>query len=137
MTPQEFKQARKALGYTQQALADEWGMGENGGRSIRRWECGQRPVSPIAAYALMLMPMNGNVIDKRSSKSGFEYWYNRVRVFDDSMYLSGELNVVGCADEYLSKESGDHIGGLWLVTCKLAAHGRLMARRIKLLEAST
>tara|TARA_R110002124_G_scaffold80383_4_gene212801 strand:- start:552 stop:794 length:243 start_codon:yes stop_codon:yes gene_type:complete len=55
MTQQEFKQARKALGYTQQALADEWDMGENGGRSIRRWECGQRPVSPIAAYALMLM----------------------------------------------------------------------------------
>ena len=119
MTPQEFKQARKALGYTQQALADEWGMG-----------------SPIAAYVLMLMPMSGNVIDKRSSKSGFEYWYNRVRVFDDSMYLSGELNVDGCADRYLTNEAGDHIEGLWLVTCKLAAHGRLMARRIKLLEAS-
>tara|TARA_R110000744_G_scaffold212965_1_gene331878 strand:- start:8 stop:250 length:243 start_codon:yes stop_codon:yes gene_type:complete len=55
MTPQEFKRARKALGYTQQALADEFDMGINGGRTIRRWECGQRPVSPIVAYTVRLM----------------------------------------------------------------------------------
>ena len=132
MTPEEFKQAREALGYTQQGLADEFNMGANGGRTIRRWESGQCPVSPIAAYALMLMPMSGNVISKKSSKRGFDYWYNRVRVFGDSMYLSGELNEGGCADKYLTKEASDHIEGLWLVTCKLAAHGRLMERRIKL-----
>ena len=55
MTPQEFKQARKALGYTQQALADEWGMGENGSRTIRRWEQSERPLNPVAAYAMQLM----------------------------------------------------------------------------------
>ena len=137
MTPQEFKQARRALGYSQQALANEFDMGINGGRTIRRWESGQCPVNPIAAYALMLMPMNGDVIDKKSSKSSFDYWYNRVRVFDDSMYLSGELNEDGCADRYLTKEAAVHIEGLWLVTCKLAAHGRKMARRLKLLEADT
>jgi hypothetical protein len=38
MTPEQFKDARKALCYSQQALADEWGMGGNGGRTIRRWE---------------------------------------------------------------------------------------------------
>ena len=54
MTPQEFKQVRKALGYSQQALANEFDMGINGGRTIRRWESGQCPVNPIAAYALML-----------------------------------------------------------------------------------
>ena len=55
MTSEEFKRARMALGFTQGGLAAEWGMGENGGRSIRRWECGQRPVSPIAAYAIQIM----------------------------------------------------------------------------------
>ena len=55
MTPEHFKQLRKALYYSQQALADEWGMGLNGNRTIRRWEQGERPLNPIAAYALELM----------------------------------------------------------------------------------
>ena len=55
MTPQEFKQARRALGYSQQALANEFDMGINGGRTIRRWESGQCPVNPIAAYTVRLM----------------------------------------------------------------------------------
>lgn len=55
MTPEQFKAARHALGYSQQALADEWGMGSNGGRTIRRWEQGDRPLNPIAAYAVSLM----------------------------------------------------------------------------------
>ena len=55
MTKEQFKDARKALCYSQQALADEWGMGENGGRTIRRWEAGERPLSPVAAYAITLM----------------------------------------------------------------------------------
>lgn len=41
--------------FSQQALADEWGMGENGGRTIRRWEGGSRPISPLAVYALTAM----------------------------------------------------------------------------------
>lgn len=55
MTPEQFKEARRALGYSQQALADEWGMGANGGRTIRRWEAGERPLNPIAAYTIKLM----------------------------------------------------------------------------------
>lgn len=35
MTPSEFKQARQALGITQQELADELNVNE---RTIRRWE---------------------------------------------------------------------------------------------------
>ena len=58
MTPEQFKDARKTLCYSQQALADEWGMGGNGGRTIRRWECGERPLSPVAAYAIRLMVEN-------------------------------------------------------------------------------
>jgi DNA-binding transcriptional regulator YiaG len=55
MTPEYFKQMRKALFYSQQALADEWSMGAHGNRTIRRWEQGERPLNPIAAYALELM----------------------------------------------------------------------------------
>lgn len=55
MTPAEFKAARNALNLTQRELAAEWGMGKNGERSIRRWEQGDLPVNPIAAYALRLM----------------------------------------------------------------------------------
>ena len=55
MTKEEFKEARRALCYSQQALADEWGMGSNGGRTIRRWEAGERPLSPVAVYAITLM----------------------------------------------------------------------------------
>ena len=55
MTKEEFKEARRALCYSQQALADEWGMGLNGGRTIRRWEAGERPLNPVAAYAITLM----------------------------------------------------------------------------------
>nr|WP_309504303.1 hypothetical protein [uncultured Roseovarius sp.] len=55
MTPREFKEAREALGYTQAGLAAEWGMGKNGGRSIRKWESGDIPPNPIAAYCLRMM----------------------------------------------------------------------------------
>jgi DNA-binding transcriptional regulator YiaG len=55
MTKEEFKDARRALCYSQQALADEWGMGEHGARTIRRWEQGERPLNPVAAYAITLM----------------------------------------------------------------------------------
>jgi DNA-binding transcriptional regulator YiaG len=55
MTPEQFKNARRALGYSQQSLADEWGMGQNGNRTIRRWESGERPLNPVASYAIKLM----------------------------------------------------------------------------------
>ena len=55
MTPDQFKDARKTLCYSQQALADEWGMGAHGARTIRRWEQGERPLNPVAAYAIKLM----------------------------------------------------------------------------------
>jgi len=55
MTKEDFREARQTLCYSQRALADEWGMGVNGGRSIRRWEAGDRPLNPIAAYCITLM----------------------------------------------------------------------------------
>jgi len=55
MTPTQFKEARQTLGLSQSELAAIWNMGANGGRSIRRWENGERPVNPIAAYCIALM----------------------------------------------------------------------------------
>jgi len=55
MTPQQFKEARRYLCLSQRDLADIWGMGRNGERSIRRWEQGDVPVNPIAAYCITLM----------------------------------------------------------------------------------
>lgn len=58
MTPQQFKEAREALSLTQCQLVAEWGMSETGERTIRRWEKGDSPINPIAAYCLGLMLRN-------------------------------------------------------------------------------
>jgi len=55
MTAQEFKASRKAINLSQRALAEVWGMGQNGERTIRRWEQGDVPVNPIAAYCIGMM----------------------------------------------------------------------------------
>lgn len=55
MTPEQFKQAREYLCLSQQDLADEWNMGAHGARTIRRWETGERPLNPVAAYCIQLM----------------------------------------------------------------------------------
>jgi DNA-binding transcriptional regulator YiaG len=55
MTPAQFKAAREALCLSQNDLAEVWGMGDNGGRTIRRWERGERPLNPVAAYCIKLM----------------------------------------------------------------------------------
>ena len=55
MTPDQFRAARLSLGLTQVQLSAEWGMTNNGARTIRRWENGERAVSRVAAYAIRLM----------------------------------------------------------------------------------
>jgi len=65
MTPQQFKQARKSLGLSQAQLADEWSMGDNGDRTIRRWESGERPVNPVAAYCIALMSCRRTDVDPK------------------------------------------------------------------------
>jgi DNA-binding transcriptional regulator YiaG len=55
MTPETFRASRNALSLSQRDLASVWGMGQNGERTIRRWEQGDVPVNPIAAYCITLM----------------------------------------------------------------------------------
>ena len=52
MNETEFRQLRQKIGLNQTQLANEWGVTD---RTIRRWEAGDAPVSPIAAYTLRLM----------------------------------------------------------------------------------
>ena len=46
MTAKEFKEARRWLKYSPDALAEEWGVDVS---TIHRWERGARKVPPIAA----------------------------------------------------------------------------------------
>lgn len=52
MTAEQFKEARRALGLSQLQLAAIMGMGDNGSRTVRRWELGERPPNPIAVTVL-------------------------------------------------------------------------------------
>jgi DNA-binding transcriptional regulator YiaG len=55
VTSAQFKAARNALCLSQRDLAEVWSMGKNGERTIRRWEQGDTPLNPIAAYCISLM----------------------------------------------------------------------------------
>ena len=55
MTADAFKASRKHIGLSQRDLAEIWSMGKNGERTIRRWEQGDTPVNPIAAYCIRMM----------------------------------------------------------------------------------
>lgn len=55
MTPEQFKQARRKLGFSQAELAALLGMGDNGDRAVRRWEAGERSPNPIACTVLRWM----------------------------------------------------------------------------------
>ena len=55
MTPEDFRDARQKLGYSQGGLADLWDMGKGAGRTIRRWEAGETPLPGLAVFAIKAM----------------------------------------------------------------------------------
>jgi DNA-binding transcriptional regulator YiaG len=55
MTADELKPARRELGLSAAKLARALELGEQGGRTVRRWEAGDRPVAGPAAVAVRLM----------------------------------------------------------------------------------
>ncbi len=55
MTPDALRKARKRLGLSQAGLAEALRMGANGGRTVRRWELGEMPVTGPASLAIELM----------------------------------------------------------------------------------
>ena len=55
MTPAELKSARKALGLSARGLAEALNLGTHGGRTVRRWESGETPISGPAQVAIKYM----------------------------------------------------------------------------------
>jgi DNA-binding transcriptional regulator YiaG len=55
VTPADIKSARKALGLSQAGLAERLRMGANGGRTVRRWELGEVPITGPASVAIEYM----------------------------------------------------------------------------------
>jgi DNA-binding transcriptional regulator YiaG len=55
LTPQEVRAARAALGLSANGLAEALRLGKGGGRTVRRWESGQVPISGPATVAIQLM----------------------------------------------------------------------------------
>ncbi len=55
MTPAEIRAARKALGLSANGLAEALRLGKGGGRTVRRWEAGDTPISGPVSVALELM----------------------------------------------------------------------------------
>ena len=61
MTPAEFKSIRHALGLSAQGLART--LGVSGGRTVRRWEAGDRDI-PGPAIKLMRLLERGKIKPK-------------------------------------------------------------------------
>lgn len=55
MTPAEVRQHRQALGLSANGLAEALRLGKGGGRTVRRWESGEVPISGPASLALELL----------------------------------------------------------------------------------
>jgi DNA-binding transcriptional regulator YiaG len=56
MNPEEVREARKALGMTQQGLADALELdGKYSRDTVRSWENGMRPISGPAKVAIRLL----------------------------------------------------------------------------------
>lgn len=60
MLPAEVRTARKALGLSANGLAEALRLGKGGGRTVRRWEAGDTPISGPASLAIeLLLQRNG------------------------------------------------------------------------------
>lgn len=55
MSPADIKAARKRLGLSARALAEALNLGVHGGRTVRRWESGETPISGPAQVAITLL----------------------------------------------------------------------------------
>ena len=61
MTPDEFREARRKLGLSQQQLAEL--MCVQSGRTIRRWENGERDIPGPAQVLLALWAAHPDLLD--------------------------------------------------------------------------
>ena len=55
MTPAEIRAARQRLGLSTNGMAEALRLGKGGGRTVRRWEAGDTPISGPVAVAIEMM----------------------------------------------------------------------------------
>ena len=55
MSGAEFCRIRRGLDLSQNGLATMWQLGKGGGRTIRRWESEEVPISGPVAWAILSM----------------------------------------------------------------------------------
>lgn len=55
MTSGDFRAARKTLGLSANGMAEALRLGKGGGRTVRRWESGDTPVSGPVSVAVELL----------------------------------------------------------------------------------
>ena len=55
MTPADFRAARLSLGYSTRQMAEALRLGKGGGRTVRRWESGETPISGPVQVAVEAM----------------------------------------------------------------------------------
>jgi DNA-binding transcriptional regulator YiaG len=55
MGPAELRAARNTLGLSTNGLAEALRLGKGGGRTVRRWESGETPISGPASVAIELL----------------------------------------------------------------------------------
>lgn len=61
MTPAEIRAARQRLGLSANGFARALKLGKDGGRTVRRWEAGDSPVSgPVGVAVELLLRENGS-----------------------------------------------------------------------------
>lgn len=70
MTPTQVRSARRALGMTQDQLAQALRMGGDGKRAVRRWEAGDRCISGPASVAIGFMLRDAGCHNPADSVSG-------------------------------------------------------------------
>jgi DNA-binding transcriptional regulator YiaG len=55
VSPDQFRQARERLGYSQAGLGQLFHLGKFPDRTVRRWECGEARIPRVAAIVLEAM----------------------------------------------------------------------------------
>lgn len=62
MTPEQFRNARKALGLTQHAMAEALLMGKHGWQTISGWETGKTPIPGPVQLAVHCLLHHGSCV---------------------------------------------------------------------------
>ncbi len=55
MTADDFRAARSTLGLSANGMAEALRLGKGGGRTVRRWEAGDVPISGPVSVAVEMM----------------------------------------------------------------------------------